>query len=176
MRRPPVATAVCAAAAAALLAGCGVPESGVVEAGGPATTIVYPDTANRLLLFFLSPEGRPTPVLRDTGVYDEHAPPVQTAKLLSALLQGPRPDESAAGLTTGLPVSGGPVDVASSLGTVRVTLPFPVRDLKDGAVSQLICTTAYAEARNGDAEVTLTGRDGTLPPARCAGIVPLPTG
>ncbi|MFD8071848.1 hypothetical protein ACFV3E_04215 [Streptomyces sp. NPDC059718] len=157
--------------AAALLAGCGVPGSGVVEAGGPATVDAFPGTPDRLTLFFLSPEGRLTPVLRATED-DAQAPPIAAAKVLTVLLDGPAPEEHAAGLGTGLPASAGPVDVTSSQGTVRVTLPFPVRRLKDNAVRQVVCTAAYAEGHEGAAEVVLAGTDGALPPVRCGGVVP----
>ncbi|MFI8181804.1 GerMN domain-containing protein [Actinacidiphila glaucinigra] len=158
-------------AAAALLTGCGVPGSGVVEAGGPATVDAFPGAPNRLTLFFLSPEGRLTPVLRATRD-DAQAPPVPTAQVVTVLLDGPEPQEGKAGLGTGLPSSAGPVDVVSSRGTVRITLPFPVRRLKDNAVRQVVCTAAYAEGREDAAAIVLAGSDGTLPPARCGGALP----
>ncbi|MGI5251191.1 hypothetical protein [Actinacidiphila glaucinigra] len=158
-------------AAAALLAGCAVPGSGVVEAGGPATVEAFPGAPNRLTLFFLSPDGLITPVLRATGD-DAQAPPVPTAQVVAVLLDGPEPQESEAGLGTGLPPSAGPVDVTSSRGTVRVTLPFPVRPLKDDAARQVVCTAAYAEGREDTAAIVLAGSDGTLPAARCGGTLP----
>ncbi|MFE0627366.1 hypothetical protein ACFW3D_10375 [Streptomyces sp. NPDC058864] len=169
MRRRSVPALVCAAAA--LLAGCGVPGSGVVEAGGPATVDAFPGTANRLTLFFLSPEGRLTPVLRGTRD-DAQEPPVPTAKVVTVLLDGPEPQERAAGLHSGLPAATGPVDVASSGDTVRVTLPFPVRSLKEDAVRQLVCTAAYAERREDSGTIVLAGSDGALPAARCGGSLP----
>lgn len=95
-----------------------------------------------------------------------------TAQVVTVLLDGPEPQEGKAGLGTGLPSSAGPVDVVSSRGTVRITLPFPVRRLKDNAVRQVVCTAAYAEGREDAAAIVLAGSDGTLPPARCGGALP----
>ncbi|MEU4092605.1 hypothetical protein [Streptomyces sp. NPDC026673] len=177
MRRALAPAAGCAAVAA-LLAGCGVPESAVVEAGGPATTVVYPSAGNRLVLFFLADDGRPAVVVRQLGEYNEQSPPIPTAKVMSALLDGPLPEErEEAGLTTGLPEPTGPVDVRNSPGALWITAPFPVRKLRDNALRQLVCTAAAAEGRDGTAVVTLTGSDGTLPPARCdVAASPGPTG
>ncbi|WP_431959099.1 hypothetical protein [Actinacidiphila sp. bgisy160] len=171
MSRRSVPALAAALAAAALLTGCGVTGSGVVEAGGPATVEAFPGAGARLTLFFLSPEGRLTPVLRGTG-YDPQTGQVPTAKAVSVLLEGPGSQEGAAGLGTGLPATTGPVDVTSSRGTVRITLPFPVRGLKDNAVRQVVCTAAYAEGREDAVDVVLAGRDGVLPPARCGGALP----
>ncbi|MFF7211027.1 hypothetical protein ACFZAU_10870 [Streptomyces sp. NPDC008238] len=172
MKRRRLPAALCVAAAA-LLAGCGVQGSGVVEAGGPATVDVFPGPPDRLTLFFLSPEGRLTPVLRGTG---DAAPgtPVATAKVVTVLLDGPEPQESAAGLGTGLPATTGPVDVTSSGDTVRVSLPFPVRDLAENARRQVVCTAAYADGHEDDRVVVLAGTDGALPAGNCGGALPGP--
>ncbi|WP_078908312.1 hypothetical protein [Streptomyces vietnamensis] len=127
-----------AAAAAALLAvlslaACGIQESDVVEAGGAATVIVYPQPEFRMVLYFLGPDGQPVPVAREVeppipdptfaagGIeasqdrkahgwasgqgQDTHGTPVATDKVLAALLSGPSGADTAAGLTTGLPRS-----------------------------------------------------------------------
>ncbi|MGW0116935.1 hypothetical protein [Streptomyces sp. NPDC003327] len=99
---------------------------------------------------------------------------VVTDKVLGALLHGPGDTEAAAGLTTALPASRGLLHVQEEKqgGTegrrlFRVRAPFPVTGLREPAVQQLVCTTAYAEDPAGRAEVTLTGPDGTLPAERC---------
>ncbi|MFE9041297.1 hypothetical protein ACFYOG_10290 [Streptomyces sp. NPDC007818] len=49
------------------LAGCGVQGSDVVEAGEAPDTIVRPNPENRMLLFFLGPDGELMPVSREVG-------------------------------------------------------------------------------------------------------------
>ncbi|MGW8766176.1 hypothetical protein ACWGN5_27190 [Streptomyces sp. NPDC055815] len=127
-------TAVAALLAMASLAACGIQESDVVEAGGPATVAVMPAPEFRMVLYFLGPEGRPVPVVRDlerpvpettyvlggTEAAEDrkaqglgsgwaqgtHGSGVATDKALAALLSGPAGADVEAGLTTGLPRSG----------------------------------------------------------------------
>ncbi|MFJ3308762.1 hypothetical protein ACIPSA_38110 [Streptomyces sp. NPDC086549] len=163
------ALAACATTAA-LLTGCGVRETGVVEAGGPATIEVYPNQQQRLLLFFLTSSGHLTPVTREAPRNDQSRPDAGTVdgrKLLSMLFAGPIDTETAAGLHTELPRLSGHVERKSDRDGVTIVLPLAVRSLKASAVRQIVCTTAYAENGDGRAEVTLGGTDGTLPPTRC---------
>ncbi|MER5207930.1 hypothetical protein [Streptomyces sp. NPDC002825] len=195
------------AAAAALLgvvslAACGIQQSDVVEAGGAATVAVNPPPEFRMVLYFLGPDGRPTPVARDDGrlfpdpssaagvseseedrktqaLRESHGTSVATDKVLAALLAGPADADRAAGLTTGLPAAGTsgfaphaePIEeagvTAEGRRILRVRTSFPVMNLSDAAVQQLVCTVAYAEDGGGMAEVTLAGEDGTLPATRC---------
>ncbi|MFE6666347.1 hypothetical protein ACFVFH_22655 [Streptomyces sp. NPDC057697] len=46
------------------LVGCGIQETGVIEAGGPVVADLLPPREERMLLFFLSPEGALLPVPR----------------------------------------------------------------------------------------------------------------
>ncbi|OKJ69387.1 hypothetical protein [Streptomyces sp. CB02261] len=117
------------------LAGCGIRKSDVVEAGGAATVVIHPIPEERMVLFFLGPEGLPMPVVREVGPrepqptptpggpgdtlvpYDGFGPGYEVAadaltvrglptdKVLAALLAGPRPDEAGVGITTALPRS-----------------------------------------------------------------------
>ncbi|MFE8937361.1 hypothetical protein ACFYNX_07710 [Streptomyces sp. NPDC007872] len=200
-----------AAAGAVLLAlsGCGIQRTDVVEAGGAATVIVQPVPEERMTLYFLGPDDRLMPMVRDLGrpgpvvsdpattrpsasgpaddtvPYDGFGPgyevsagtlrrePVTVDKTLAALLAGPGPEEAAAGATTALPRGGtraprvetersGP-----SAPALRIKAPFPVGNLPETAVRQLVCTAAYAHHPTGRAEVTVAGPDGTLPAARC---------
>jgi hypothetical protein len=156
--------------AAALLTGCGVSATGVVEAGGAATVAVSPSPGQRLLLFFITPEGRVRPVARLVGAGGDAAAkpvPLIGAKALSALFAGPRPDESAAGLRTELPSFNGPAAVKGNGHQVLVRLPLAIRQLTASAVRQVVCTAAYAQSGDGTAKVTIRGNDEVLPPAVC---------
>ncbi|MER6097366.1 hypothetical protein ABT154_16205 [Streptomyces sp. NPDC001728] len=101
---------------------------------------------------------------------------VATDKILAMLLAGPGPAEAAAGITTALPdaaTAGGlhvtpdPAGPVSGRRLLRLRAPFPVRELSESAVRQLVCTTAYAEHPAGLVDVSITGPDGALPVTRC---------
>ncbi|MFF4836015.1 hypothetical protein [Streptomyces sp. NPDC001315] len=156
------------AMAAALLTGCGVQETGVVEAGGPATVIVFPASDQRMLLFFLASDGRLTPVTRLSAAdVPANAKQEWVRKTLAALFAGPSASERAAGLHTGLPEEGAEMELNSTSTTLTILLPLPVRPLAKTALRQLVCTAAYAAGGDGTAEVTIAGDDGTLPPTHC---------
>jgi hypothetical protein len=159
-----------AAVAAVSLTGCGVRQSDVIEAGGPATVTVFPAEGQRTLLFFVSPEGRLTPESRGIPGRDkEHTGPVPGEKALAALLAGPSAEARAAGLHTELPgaTEFGFVGVKVGPDQVLVSVSFAVRGLGKTAVRQLVCTAAYVEGGDGSAEVIIAGGDGRLPPAHC---------
>ncbi|WP_411073569.1 hypothetical protein [Streptomyces sp. cmx-4-7] len=59
--------ATTAAAVLLALTGCGIQETDVVEAGGAATVIVQPVPEERMTLYFVGPEGRMMPMVRDLG-------------------------------------------------------------------------------------------------------------
>ncbi|MEV4426737.1 hypothetical protein ACN9M0_10790 [Streptomyces sp. R-07] len=187
------------------LAACGIQESDVVEAGGAATVAVAPAPEFRMVLYFLGPDGRPVPVVREVGQpvpdttfaeggsetdaqhlkakgtgsgqpSETHGPRRVTDKVLAALLAGPAGVDTAAGLTTGLPVSDTAphteeIDQAGltpeGRRAIRLRAPFPVMDLSEAAIQQLVCTAAYAEDGGGMVDVSLTSVDGTLPATRC---------
>ncbi|MEU3604714.1 hypothetical protein AB0E83_04550 [Streptomyces sp. NPDC035033] len=67
MRRRSRRCAPLAAAALALLAGCGIQGSDVVEAGEAPSVDVQPFPEGRMLLWFLGPDGALMPVARDGG-------------------------------------------------------------------------------------------------------------
>lgn len=194
------ATAAASALAAAvpLLTGCGIQETDVIEAGGPASFQAFLDRDNDMLLFFRSPDGGLTPVIRSTeppaefgdgsiesGSGDQNpddtAGPVPTEKVVLALLAGPGKQDRAAGLTTALPTArpGGTVKVERpSDGKVTTHLPLSLKGLSSPALRQLTCTIAYSQAADGQVVVQLTGRDGTSRSGTC-GLAPgsaLPTG
>ncbi|MFI0982410.1 hypothetical protein ACH4SP_36060 [Streptomyces sp. NPDC021093] len=99
--------------AALLLAGCGIQETDVIEAGGPAHVQTFVNTGDDALLFFRLPHGELAPVPRPfkpTGAFgEEYRQPGGTARrastewAVSALLGGPGKADRAAGLGTSLP-------------------------------------------------------------------------
>ncbi|MFB7454623.1 hypothetical protein [Streptomyces sp. NPDC056194] len=119
-----------------LLAACGIQQSDVVEAGGAATVAVAPAPEFRMVLYFLGPDGRPAPVVREVGPpvpdptfaaggseWAQDLKPgglgsgaghgtagarVTTDWVLAALVAGPAGADTAAGLTTDLPASAKP--------------------------------------------------------------------
>ncbi|MFC8507490.1 hypothetical protein ACFU3J_13840 [Streptomyces sp. NPDC057411] len=193
MSRPPRRRVAALLALALLpLAGCGIQKSDVVEAGGGAPVTVNPTGNPRLLLFFVSRDGKLMPVVRDVGFsfggfpYESvdrdgtvttHPPDVgyriPTDKVLRALIEGPDGKERAAGLTSRLDFHGGgePHTVKErgpdGRPELRVRLTVRVQDLDPVAVRQLVCTAAYAEELGSAAEIVLSGLDGALPGTRC---------
>lgn len=161
--------AVSCVAAVALLTACGVRQSEVIEAGGPATVTVFPVEEQRMILFFVSSEGRLTPVSTPIfpGRDKEYAGPVPVVRALSGLFAGPSAEARAAGLHTELPPLEGETTVKSSSARVAIRVPFAVRGLGKTAVRQLVCTLAYTKGGDGTAEVTIASDDGTLPSAHC---------
>ncbi|MFI8290126.1 hypothetical protein EAO71_01705 [Streptomyces sp. ms191] len=127
-------TAAAALALAAVLGGCGIQKSDVVEAGDAATIAVQPSPSSRILLFFVDRAGGLVPVARrvdppgpEEGVLDGGAvgdageaspdpgssggagpaadrPRIATEKILAQLQYGPTPEERAAGLDSLVPV------------------------------------------------------------------------
>ncbi|MFJ2740275.1 hypothetical protein ACIO3O_11455 [Streptomyces sp. NPDC087440] len=178
-RRAPAAGAL----AALLLAGCGIRETDVIEAGGPATVDSYAQHGVDALLFFRQPSGELAPVLRPMGRLGssaEHFEPQPAAadKILTALIAGPNRTERAAGFTSALPAARTPdrfsvAGPGSGAGEgpraddITVSLPFGVDELDPTGVRQLICTAAYGEEREGRSNVVLTGTDGKVTEGTC---------
>ncbi|MFJ4969657.1 hypothetical protein [Streptomyces sp. NPDC088755] len=178
------------AAALPLLGGCGIQETDPIEAGGPATVEAFYNRNDDMMLFFRTPEGAVTPVIRSArpsagfgGDYvepnaDTTPGPPPTEKTVMALLAGPMREDRAAGLTTALPAArpGTTAEVASSPGgKVTTRLPLPLRGLDTTALRQLTCTIAYSLAADGQVEVELTGQDGATTSGTC-GLAPGPAG
>ncbi|MGI5429420.1 hypothetical protein [Streptomyces sp. CA-179760] len=169
------------------LTSCGIPATGVVEAGGPAGGVVP-----TLRVYFVA-DGRLSPVPRRVVA------PIGAASAVEVLLRGPTAEEQAFGLTSSLPLSGTGLPTAVPAGPERppateasrapatevpraagatdfakvttrgdrvsIELSLPsTGELPDLALPQLICT-AGAAARfsnpGGDpVTVTVAGRDG----------------
>lgn len=183
--RAVAAVALAVAATAPLLGGCGIQETDVIEAGGPASFQAFLDRDHDMLLFFRSPDGGLSTVIRTTqppGAEfasgdqnpDDPTGPVPTEKVVLALLAGPREDDRAAGLTTALPTirPGGTVKVEpSSNGRVTTHLPLALKPLDKTALRQLTCTIAYSRDVDGQVVVELRGQDGTSRSGTC-GLAP----
>ncbi|MCA1271106.1 hypothetical protein LCE32_13745 [Streptomyces sp. 7G] len=186
-----LATAVVAAVGVPLAGGCGIQDSDVIEAGGPATVEAFLNRDADMLLFFRSPDGGLSPVVREVrpsaGFGDEYiepgavardpsgpAGPAPTEKVVLVLLSGPVEASAAAGLTTALPAlrekEAVQVEVASD-GGITARLPLAVQDLDATAVRQLTCTIAYNQAKDGRGVVTLRGQDGAQRTGSC-GLAP----
>ncbi|WP_328468374.1 hypothetical protein [Streptomyces sp. NBC_00448] len=136
-RRAGAGTAL-GATAAVLLAGCGVPTTGVVDVGEPANGLATaPAARSEAVAFFLDGERLQAAGLNVSGGSD----PVTAA--VDLLFAGPaavgRPD-----LTTQLPQPPVTADVRTKGRTVTVRLPAGVRRLDPLAMRQLACTVVVA--------------------------------
>lgn len=184
MRNPRRGTALLLAVLG--LAGCGIQETDVIEAGGPARIQVFPAREGRMLLFLRSPDGELMPVARqvDEPVPPEYAnsgagtrkttdPPVSTAKTIAALFNGPVDVERLSGLTSGLPTlaPGGSVQVLPSQAEgedgVEIIVPAPVSAFDETGLRQLVCTAAYNEDPEGVTSVRVRGTDRRVGPFQC---------
>lgn len=190
-RAATVAVAIAVVAAVPLLGGCGIQETDVIEAGGPASFQAFLDRDYDMLLFFRSPDGGVIPVIRSTAYtaglgegyvkagstapnLGDLAVPERTEKVVAALLVGPREKDRAAGLTTSLPAirPDATVEVeSSSAGPVTARLPLALKGLNSTALLQLTCTIAYSQDADGQVVVELTGQDGASRSGTC-GLAP----
>ncbi|MEV5015705.1 hypothetical protein ACIGW1_02605 [Streptomyces sp. NPDC053780] len=139
------------------LAGCGIPETGVVEAGEPATGVLQPGVAP-------SPsQAQPTPVpvaavplyFVDDGALAPVTRTVPSATdpgtIVLMLLKGPDDQERSRGLTTELPLTAAAPTVRVDGASVTVLLPRGTSSLSGTAVDQLACTVAAARLRQDPA-------------------------
>ncbi|QOV36896.1 hypothetical protein IM697_44355 [Streptomyces ferrugineus] len=181
------AAAVAVVVAVPLLGGCGIQETDVIEAGGPASFQAFLNRDSDMLLFFRSPGGGLSPVIRTTepsaGFGEEYIDPgsgarnsgdaaasVAPAKVVMALLDGPREEDRAVGLSTALPAArpGRTAEVGPTPGGgVTARLPLALEGLDSTAVRQLTCTIAYSQDAEGRVVVELTGLDGASRSGTC---------
>ncbi|CAL9328337.1 hypothetical protein [Streptomyces sp. Tu 3180] len=182
--------AVAVASGMLLLGGCGIRETDVIEAGGPASVQAFVDHDLEMLLFFHSREGVISPVVRSADSVIEYGPeggmvagqvptgagsaPVATEKVILALFSGPDERDRRAGLTTSLPpappaLSAGALRVEVSPGGEKVTTDLPVAldGLDRAALRQLICTIAYSHDADGRVTVRLRGTDDASTSGSC---------
>ncbi|MEH0513222.1 hypothetical protein QA942_09260 [Streptomyces sp. B21-106] len=183
IRRRAAAVAVALVLGAPLLGGCGIPETDVIEAGGPATVQAFLTHSTDVVLFFRSPDGRVRPVIRTPkvstvtvgdGSADEGsgtpAAPVAPEKVVMMLLAGPHEEDRAAGLDTSLPAALPGVTVrvgAATAGRVTTRVPLVLNGLDDTALRQLTCTIAYSLDVDGRIVVDMTGQDGASRSGTC---------
>ncbi|MGW3244363.1 hypothetical protein [Streptomyces sp. NPDC001070] len=126
-------------AAALTLSACGVPSSGVIQAGEPASGVFSPVPESAVPaavpLYFLH-DGDLRPYLRKTG------DPADFAAVVRLLFGGPTTGEAATA-TTELPrLKGAPEVTVGDGNTVSVQLPEDVPPLSHLAMLQLACTVA----------------------------------
>ncbi|SEN79416.1 hypothetical protein SAMN05216267_101088 [Actinacidiphila rubida] len=121
-------------AAALALTACGVPSSGVIEAGEPATGVSSPAARaaapGAVAVYFLR-DGKPAPYIRKA------LDPGDVGLVVRLLFAGPTAGEAAA--TTQLPHLGSAPEVSVD-GVVTVRLPEGVPALSHLAMLQLACT------------------------------------
>jgi hypothetical protein len=119
-----------------VLSSCGIPATGVVEAGGPASGIV-PVTP----VYFVR-DGALVAFTRPT------AEPGDPDAALELLLRGPLPEEVLRGVSTQVPVpqkaAMRTLSVSVHGGALSVELPTGMGRLSGLATQQLICTAAAA--------------------------------
>ncbi|MFI2641109.1 hypothetical protein [Streptomyces sp. NPDC018610] len=141
------------------VAGCGVPTSGVIDAGEPAV-----GASASIEVWFLD-DGVPRGVPRRVPAKGD-----VVAGAVRLLLAGPTAAESAT-LTTSLPAVRGEVGVTTDGDAVSVRFPAGVERLGPLAMEQLTCTVAEAH-RLAAASPSPTARAGTptsVPPLRADG-------
>ncbi|CAM5504495.1 hypothetical protein GCM10010329_63500 [Streptomyces spiroverticillatus] len=169
--------------AALLLAGCGIRETDVIEAGGPATVEHFSRNGVDSLLFYRLPHGELTPVSRPLGTEGQFGSsyqtrPASTEKVIAALFSGPSQAEKGAGLTTSLPrITSGTVRLlprkpGAEPGGISLSVPVAVRDLAETATQQLVCTAAYSAVGDGSVRVQLVGQDGETAFGTCRLSIP----
>ncbi|MFI9825771.1 hypothetical protein ACIHFC_36010 [Streptomyces sp. NPDC052013] len=173
--------AVGQAAAALTLVGCGISETDVIEAGGPATVEAFLVRGEDMLLFFRSPDGGVVPVIRtaeDSAGFGSgyELPDTDTAasvtpeKTIVALLDGPTKADRSAGLSTLLPPIAAGAKVTVHLpedGLVTARVPLALQGLDKTALRQLVCTVAYSADPDGRVRVRMTGQEGVSTSATC---------
>jgi hypothetical protein len=127
-----------------LLSGCGIPGTGVIQSGDPATGVRPPQP----VLYFVA-DGRLVPVSREV------TDPVDVRTALDLLLNGPDMRERLLGLTTALTRIPTP---AVSVNGAEVTLQLTAGTefLPPIAARQLICTAAAARL-TADPETSAAG-------------------
>ncbi|MFF2940122.1 GerMN domain-containing protein [Streptomyces niveus] len=136
MRRAGALAVTTAAAVLCLSSGCGVPPSGVIEVGEPATGMTLSKA-----VYFLDAESSlhavARPEIPDTN-------PVAAA--VRELLAGPTPTESEY-LTTALPPDLPQPEITVGTATILLRFPKGTPRLTPAALHQLTCTTTLATPR-----------------------------
>lgn len=137
-------------AAGLVAAGCGIPTTGVVEAGEPASGI-----RPLISLYFVLPDGSLAVRQRSTGGLNG------VTDAVALLLKGlSAPEAKIMGLTSLLPPDARGPAVRTGHGSVRVDLRAGAAPLDPRAVDQVVCTAAAAYRAvtpgAGDVHVTVS--------------------
>lgn len=154
------------------LSACGIPPTGVVEAGEPATGVLEPGRAPTPSK--AESEAVPVPTVPVYFVEDGALVAVprpapggtDLGSTVLTLFEGPDGPEQRAGLTTELPRASVAPTIRTDGAAVVVQLPRSAGSLSDTAVDQLACTVAVARLRQdpalGSAQVTVEQPGGRL--------------
>lgn len=144
-------------AAGVLLAGCGIPTTGVVEAGEPAVGVHTAVT----LYFVRVQDGALATVQRRV------ATTVSVESAVGMLVKGlAGVEQKFMGLTSALPPPGGSPTVDTEGATTTVDLPSAVPVLSGTAVDQVVCTVLAARSGDTPADVVVTANGRPMPPDR----------
>ncbi|GAB1331963.1 hypothetical protein [Streptomyces sennicomposti] len=143
-------------AAALMTTGCGVPQSGVIEAGQPASGMATPDHQSppptMTPVYFLH-DGEPKPYPRGIDGPGDYEGAVR------ALFDGPSTSETPAA-TTELPrLTAAPDVTTADDDTLSVRLPGGVPALSHAALIQLACTVAGVPRLAAPQSTDPTGAD-----------------
>ncbi|RSN20323.1 hypothetical protein DMC61_38450 [Amycolatopsis sp. WAC 04169] len=147
--------------AVALVAGCGVRPTGVLDGGAPASGI-----PEGMRIYFASDQG-----LRGVSRPDKEI--TELAAAVKLVMAGPNEAELAAGLTD-LTAITGEFFVSAVEGHVTARLPrTPVTGVAGMAAGQLVCTLSRAESllhgtRPDAVRVTVVAQGGTVGPYQCS--------
>lgn len=139
MKRSRVAAPLVGLAAALTLTACGVPPSGVIEAGEPASGMFSPDpkpSAPVVVSLYFLRDGELTAYPREVGE------PADLGAVVGVLFGGPTASEAETA-TTALPRLKRAPDVTAGGDAVSVQLPDGVAPLGQPAMLQLACTVAH---------------------------------
>ncbi|GHB45456.1 hypothetical protein GCM10010377_40300 [Streptomyces viridiviolaceus] len=154
------------------LSACGIPETGVVEAGEPATGVQDPagaTAAARNPSPAVPVDAVPLYFVMDGSLVSVTRPVQGSAEPVSAVLmvfKGPTVQEREDGLATELPRVRTTPTIRIDGGTVSIELPPDLGALNDTAIDQLACTAAAARLHQDPdlavAQVTVEQPDGRL--------------
>ncbi|MFJ4850418.1 MULTISPECIES: hypothetical protein [unclassified Streptomyces] len=155
MKRSRAAALLVGAAAALTLGACGVPPSGVIQAGEPASGISRADAqpASSADVYFLV-NGVPAPYGRKVVGARE------LSAVLALLFDGPAKSEAAESATTELPRMIAAPHATTDNGTVSVLLPGNLSPFSHAAMLQLTCTVTHALVPLDSRSVTSVGGTG----------------
>ncbi|WP_328656139.1 hypothetical protein [Streptomyces sp. NBC_00334] len=139
------------------LSGCGIPQTGVVEAGEPATGVLKPGATSAPSA--AAPEE--VPAVKVPLYFVEDGALVAVSRIVPGtaglgntvlmLFEGPDRGERNRGLTTQLPPSTVAPTVRADGTVVNVQLPRSAGSLTETAIDQLACTVAVARLRQDPA-------------------------